>query len=384
MNIKTMTKALFFITLMFLLCSCVYKTKDGTFVDVGDYVEEINEDKQNQREDENMQTEHDQTENAQTEKQDEKQIEQQITYKIRIIGEGNIIYNYHQNVGYSYGPSIIKNDDGSYDAWFSSPGNSGSQWDWISYRHSEDGFNWSDPEIVLKPTPGSKDSCSVCDPGVIYFNGYYYLAYSSTNDAGGGGFNNSAFVARSQYPDGPFEKWNGEGWGGNPEPFIKYEGDPKGWGIGEVSFVIKDEDLYIYYSSIDLKGGCIDFMKADLVDDWPSTVRYKGIACSRDSHDSVDVVYSEETESFFAVTIDFRMSSTSKLSLLESKDGRQFEEVDHQRNGIQDYAHNIGIAKDKEGHIQSNDEILIGYSFGEYWGRWSTIMQTIKIEKIIN
>ena len=33
-------------------------------------------------------------------------------------------------------------------------------------------------KIVLKPTPGSKDQCSVCDPGVIYFNDYYYLYVS--------------------------------------------------------------------------------------------------------------------------------------------------------------------------------------------------------------
>ena len=124
-------------------------------------------------------------------------------------------------------------------------------------------------------------------------------------------------------------------------------------------------------------------MKADLVDDWPATVRYKGIACSRDSHDSVDVVYSEETENYYALSVDFRMSETSKLLLLESKDGREFTEVDFQRNGTQDYAHNVGIAKTKEGHIESNDDILIGYAFGPNWGRWSTIMQKMKIETIV-
>ena len=374
--------------MLFLLCSCTitYLKKDTNNQEDESETAEKTED--------NTQTKEDKTESEttqinendgskdgnKTESTEEKK--DSANYKITILDEGEIIYNYYQNVGYSYGPSIIKNEDGSYDAWFSSPGNSSTQWDWISYRHSEDGVSWSDPEIVLKPTPGSKDSCSVCDPGVIYFNGYYYIAYSSTNDANGGGFNNSAFVARSEYMTGPFEKWNGEGWGGEPEPIIKYEGDPKGWGIGEVSFVIANDDLYIYYSSIDLTGGCIELMKADLVENWPSTIRYKGIVCSRGYHDSVDVVFSEETNNFFAVSIDFRMSNTSKLLLLESEDGREFSEVDSQRKGIQEYAHNIGIAKDKEGHINSNDDILIGYAFGEGWGRWSTIMQTINIEKI--
>ena len=93
-------------------------------------------------------------------------------YSLEAVDEGEIIF-YSSEDYYRYGPSIMKNTDGSYDAWFSSPGNSGSQWDWIAYRHSDDGINWSNESIVLRPTPGSKDQCSVCDPGLIYFDGYY-------------------------------------------------------------------------------------------------------------------------------------------------------------------------------------------------------------------
>ena len=162
-------------------------------------------------------------------------VEKEKHYEIAINDEGEVIYNPGSSNGYNYGPSIIINDDGSIDAWFSSPGNNGSQWDWIRYRHSEDGVNWSSSEVVLKPTPGSLDSCSVCDPGVIYFNDYYYLAYTGTNDVNRNGYNNSAFVARSENPDGPFEKWNGEGWGGDPVPMIEHTGDPSEWGIGEIN-----------------------------------------------------------------------------------------------------------------------------------------------------
>ncbi len=306
-----------------------------------------------------------------------------VVYKISIENDGDVMYNHNQNVGYSYGPSIIKNENDSYDAWFSSPGNSGSQWDWISYRHSDDGVYWTDPKIVLKPTSGSKDQCSVCDPGVIFFNDYYYLAYSSTDFYEGKGSNNSAFVARSKNPDGPFEKWNGDGWGGNPEPFIAYTDDNRGWGIGEVSFVIKNDDLYIYYTYYDIFSGYCELMKADLTDNWPSTVKYRGKVCSRTTHDSIDVVYSEESETFFAVSIDCRMTSAAKLILLESKDGKEFTDEDYQKNGIQEFAHNVGIAKTKEGHIDSDDDILIGYAFGENWGKWSTIMQRISIKQIL-
>ena len=60
---------------------------------------------------------------------------------LNVTDEGQII-SYASEDYYCYGPSIMKYEDGSYDAWFSSPGNSGSQWDWITYRHSDDGENW--------------------------------------------------------------------------------------------------------------------------------------------------------------------------------------------------------------------------------------------------
>ena len=357
------------ISILLLLCSCSatreYDDKENEPIEETDVIE--NEDE---------------TENTEevTDKESIEEIVKKFSYKIRIGDENNIIYNYYQNAGYNYGPSIIKNEDGSYDAWFARLGNSGSQWDWICYRHSDDGLNWGDPVTVLKPTPGSRDSCSVCDPGVIYFNGYYYMAYTSTMDYQLNGFNNSAFVARSTSPTGPFEKWNGEGWGGDPQPFIEYTDDPKGWGIGEVSFVIKDDDLFIYYTYFDIYSGVVELMKADLVDDWPATVRYKGTVCSRSTHDSIDVAYSEESDTFFAVAIENTMSDGARLVLLESKDGKEFKQADYEIDDIERYAHNSGIAKTKEGHLESNDDILIGYAFGPNWGRWSTIMQKMRIE----
>ena len=310
---------------------------------------------------------------------DEKDDVIDFSYTISLIDEGVDIYNAHQDYGYNYGPSIIKNEDGSYDAWFSSPGNSSSQWDYIRYRHSEDGINWSDSKIVLTPTYGSKDQCSVCDPGVIYFNDYYYLAYTGTDDVDGKGFNNSAFVARSSNPDGPFEKWNGESWGGDPMPIIEYEGNPKGWGHGEISFVIKDNELYIFYTSADEISTCIDLSKADLTDNWPLTIKCIGIVGSRENHDSLDVFYDDKTNMFLAFTMDMRMSEGSRLTLFKSMDGNNFEYAEDKRNGIEDYAHNVGVSKDKNGHINIDDELLVCYAYGPNWGRWTTRVNKVKI-----
>ena len=301
------------------------------------------------------------------------------TYTLELTDEGQVI-SYASDTYYRYGPSIMRNEDGSYDAWFSSPGNSGSQWDWLTYRHSDDGVNWSSEEIVLKPTPGSKDQCSVCDPAVIRFNGYYYLGYTATDYYEGQGSYNMAFVARSEYPDGPFEKWNGSGWGGSPEPIIYYDGAKENWGIGEVSFVIKDDDLFIYYSCVDVRDVYIGLAKADLVDDWPATIRDKGPVLYQLNHDSVEVVYDEFRDCFFAFTIDGRMLDYSRVVLYVSDIGKEFVEVATLKDGIEDFAHNMGVSKSETGWIDSRDEQIIGYAYGEKWGRWDMIMQKVRID----
>lgn len=298
------------------------------------------------------------------------------------VDEGEIIF-YSSDGYYRYGPSILMYEDGSMDAWFSSPGNNSTEWDWITYRHSEDGLTWSEEELVLKPTPGSKDQCSVCDPGVIFFDGWYYLAYTSTADSGGGGANNSAFVCRSRYPNGPFEKWNGVDWGGNPEPIIAYEGDPEGWGIGEISFVIKGEDLYIYFSSMDVNGGGTALYKADLVENWPATMRFKNDVLPRVHQDSLDVAYDDELDMFLAFSVDYRMSESSRIILYGSYDGKTFEDLDTEKKMIEDYAHNLGVAKDVNGHIDTKEDLLIGYAYGKAWGRWNTRFQHMKVSQSV-
>ena len=145
--------------------------------------------------------------------------------KMVALDSGNDIYTpaKKQSYVYRYGPSLIRNADGSIDAFFSSPGIF-DEWDYLFYRHSPDGGKtWTTEKSVLAPTPDSTDFYSCCDPGVVRFGGYYYLAYTSTVVEGG--VDNDVFVARSKNLDGPYEKWNGEGWGGKPAPIIEYTGN---------------------------------------------------------------------------------------------------------------------------------------------------------------
>ena len=285
--------------------------------------------------------------------------------------------------GYRYGPSIIYYDDGSMDAYFASNGIGKRQWDFITYRHSDDGINWGQEKIVLQPTADSMDHYSVCDPGVIYFDGYYYLGYTSTTVALEGGLNNNVFVARSKNPDGPFEKWNGNGWGGDPWPIVYYNEDDKCWGAGEVCFCIADDKLFCYYTWMCPEGTLIKLSTADLVEDWPSTLEYKGVALDIDENIG-DVVYVPDIHQFYIFTVNQRFTEKSCIGIYESKDGYKYHHLDQIREGISKYSHNMGISKKLDGSIDDDDNIIIGYAYARQsensWGRWATRFQSLDIE----
>ena len=279
--------------------------------------------------------------------------------------------------GYRYAPSIIYYPDGTMDAWFATPGTSG-EWDWFTYKHSDDGGQtWSREKIVLQPTPDSYDHYSVCDPGVIYFGGYYYLGYTSTIVSTNGGINNNVFVARSRKPDGPYEKWNGSGWGGDPYPIVYYNESDDAWGAGEPSFVELDGTLYIYYTWSGDSGDFKYVATADATDpNWPATIVERGRAFSSSGGDQFDVVYVEDAGLFMGVQTAQRFTAASGIQIWESKDGIHFLKGEFIKNNIAQYCHNMGISKRTNGHIQLKDNLMVGYAYSDgsadNWGKWAT------------
>lgn len=286
------------------------------------------------------------------------------SYELILEDEGYLLY-VPNGSGYRYGASLIEENDIVY-GWFSSPGNNSTEWDYIRFYPN---IEKSENEIVLKPTKNSLDSCSVCDPGIIFFNDYYYMVYTSTSDYSSNGYNNSLFAARSKSPEGPYEKWNGNGWGGNPAPIIQYWGSPEYWGIGEGSLVIYDDELFIYYSDIDQNGYKISLAKSDLSENWPATIKYNSLVAYRNTGDSFDVVFDDYMNLFFAFSIENRMEKGSTIGLYKSSDGKEFELVNELP--IEDFSHNVGVAKNKTGHINSSSPLVISYAYGEEWGKWS-------------
>ena len=307
---------------------------------------------------------------------------------VSIVDEGQNIYAPAPDAGYGYryGPTILTNADGSIDCFFAAPGAHG-EWDWITYIHSPDGGkNWTKEKKVFSSTGHSMDYYSVCDPGVVKMGDYYYLGYTSTIYSGG--VCNNTFVARSKTPDGPYEKWNGTSWGGNPEPIVYYDGDWGSWGSGEPSFIVMGDELYIYYSwkAKDINGNIINQTRVSVADatdeNWPATMQYKGVAidyCGDSTCDSADVKYIEEYGKFIAVSTSTRMSENSYISFYESNDGFNFHKVNDLKTNVAYYCHNSGISSRPNGHISTADKHYVGYAYGPGWAYWGTRMQEIDI-----
>lgn len=298
--------------------------------------------------------------------------------------------------GYRYGPTILINENGSYDMWLASIGGFSTEADWITYQHSDDGKNWTFEKSVLQPTGNSLDSYSVCDPGVIYFNGYYYIGYTSTTYYKTDGLYNSGYVARSKNPDGPYEKWNGSGWGGDPVPVVKFDGwemhNGACWGAGELSFVVVDDSLYVYYTWRGLNSSFNQINQtrvsiADATDEnWPATLEYQGIALnySSDGQDSADFAYIKEYDKWIGVATVRMREDNSSIVVYQSDDGVKFTKITELNTNVMVGCHNIGISKRLNGQISINDDLLIGYSYAgpsasSIWGKWNTRIQKINI-----
>lgn len=323
-------------------------------------------------------------------------------FKLILPDEGRDIYapTKSQTWGYRYGPTIMV-EEGICHAWFASPGD-GCEADWFTYRRSEDGGKtWTDERMVMEPVPDSMDWFSVCDPAVIKYGEWYYMGYTSTIFANGGGVCNNGFVARSKNPDGPFERWTGNGWGetreteagtlswmGQPAPVIYYDEDWHNWGAGELSFVIKDHLLYMYYtwSSRDTDGQLIHETRvatADITDEnWPAHLVQQGTAMKRlgGGNDSCDMVYCEDLQKFVALSTDLRFSENSYLAVFESDDGLRYTHVNCIKVNTGWMCHNCGISGDAHHHIKSGDTMLLSYAYGNQWGKWSTRLHEYSFE----
>lgn len=319
-----------------------------------------------------------------------------------VAGEGRTIFNTTGNYKYRYGPSIIMNTDGTIDAWFSAPGHNGKADEFTWRRSSDGGQSWTAEQTVM--TGGTKgqdlDWWSVCDPGAAYFDGYYYMGYTSTtntsSDGGLQGLENDLFIARSTSPSGPWQKWNGSGWGGHPQPIIEYDDAVAGaWGIGEPSIVVKDNTIYIYYT---YNSGGTPLTRVATAPrsnpNWPGSLTLHGTAVDkawlaehdgvgtdnplRGTYDSRDVKYVEDYDLFYAFHTSWRITQQSRLSVWTSRDGLTFTYLGDVSGNVVKYAHNMGVSGDGLGHVNLSKTQYVSYAYSpadatdRAHGAWST------------
>ena len=306
--------------------------------------------------------------------------------QVKLLDSGKDIFQPVNGYSYRYGPTMITYKDGSMDAWFATPGTHG-EWDWLTDRHIDPATGESSREVAaVQPTGESWDRLSCCDPGAVYFGGYYYLGYTSTVDIGG--IRNNVFIARSRTPDGPYEKWNGSGWGGDPYPVVYYDGNAAEFGAGEPAMVTVGGKIYLYYTwkSARSSGEKINQLRVAVGDasseNWPATLEYKGVCydcTSATEQDSADVKYIENYGKFLAVCTDKRFTDSSRLAFYESDDGISFTRIAELRTDLAVKLHNCGISSRQNGHINTEDNIYVAYAYGSDWGVWATRMHGIAI-----
>lgn len=248
-------------------------------------------------------------------------------------------------------------------------------WDQVAYRSSSDGGKtWTSDKMALKPTFGTEDQFSVCDPGVIKWGDYYYIGYTSTQNSGG--IFNHVYVARGTSRTGPWEKWNGTGWGGSTvAPVIKFTGKSTSWGAGEPSMVVKDGTLYFYYTWDD--GGPTTRLSVAPADslNWPALLVSKGTVIDKTSFsaaDHCDVKYCDSLKTFIAFHTFNRITSNSGIYVWTSHDGVKFTKAGALKGPLSTNLHNCGVSGDRQGHMDLTKQQYIGYAYGSTWAKWNT------------
>ena len=124
-----------------------------------------------------------------------------------------------------------------------------------------------------------------------------------------------------------------------------------------------------------MTGGYTALAKAEAGENWPATIEEKGAVIGRTTQDSFDVFYADDLKMFLAFAVEDRMAETSKVAVYYSHNGQSFEHIDSTKRYIEDYAHNLGVAKSLSGHQVTDKDVLIGYAYGRRWGRWNAKFQ---------
>jgi hypothetical protein len=286
-------------------------------------------------------------------------------------------------IWYAYAPSIILKD-GVYHVFFCSVGASGA-WDYIRYVSSADGKNWSHPTIVLRATAANGFDMAACDPSVVYYQGWYYMYYSSAYATGPNLYQTVIQVARSANLIGAYLTYTQRGtWEDTPsdptviiQPLVTRSQDPTGYGAGQQTVLARNGKLLMWYTddSLDPNAGLRTFMltSSDPVSWAPSQQAQINVL---DAH-SIDVKFDVAKNEYVMTRIINPHSANAYLTRSFSSDGKVWGPFETliDVNAFPDYANNVGAAGDETG-LTVSGPTLVGFGVpwdlrkNDIWGQW--------------
>ena len=287
---------------------------------------------------------------------------------------------------YAYAPSIIVKD-GIYHVFFCSMAVLIPTWDAIRYTTSTDGKTWSSPQIMVLPSWENGMDMAACDPSLVFYQGFYYLYYSSAMTTAPNVFQTIIEVARSVNIDGPYLTYTQRGtWeSGPPDPQIIiypmqiHTTDPPGYGAGQTSVIVQNGKLLMWYTDDSLfVNGQPNLQTFMLESTDPVTwTPAPSHATNSTNQGSVDIKYEPSHGQFVMVGIENQFQSNAYLTFEVSSDGMNWSmpQTAIPPSEFAVYTHNAGMAGDETGNIVA-PHTLVGFgapynlSNVNNWGQW--------------
>lgn len=287
---------------------------------------------------------------------------------------------------YAYAPSIIVKD-GTYHVFFCSMAVLIPTWDAIRYATSADGKTWSTPQIMVLPSWENGMDMAACDPSLVFYQGFYYLYYSSAMMTAPQIFQTIIEVARSVNIDGPYLTYTQRGtWESTPPdpqiiiyPMQIHTTNPPGYGAGQTSVIVQNGKLLMWYTDDSLFVGGQPNLQTFMLESTDPVTWTPGPSHATNSTNqgSVDVKYEPSHGQFVMVGIQNQFQSNAYLTFEVSSDGMNWSmpQTAIPPGEFPVYTHNAGMAGDETGNIVA-PHTLVGFGAPynlanvNNWGQW--------------
>jgi hypothetical protein len=294
-----------------------------------------------------------------------------------------------QNDGfsYAYAPSIILKD-GTYHVFFCSKGwLNYPSWDAIRYTTSKDGQSWSAPKVMLQATATNGRDMAACDPSLVFYQGFYYLYYSSAITTAPKTYQTVIQVARSTKIDGPYLTYTQRRtWEDTPKdpqvliyPLQLHYNQPAGYGAGQQSVIAQNGSLLMWYTDDTIFVNGQPQVKTYMLEssDPVTWTPAATAATNLIGQASMDVKYDAAQSQFVMVRVENEFTSTAYLARAYSSNGMNWSspQTVFGPSEFPLYTHDGGVAGDETGNLVS-PHTLVGfgapYNLADvnHWGQW--------------